>query len=1166
MFHFNCNIFKLILFIELLLFPYLLFSLFSPFICAMTQTQNHSSNNHNSQQDNNKNGTESNVENNMNSNHRTDLHSNSKHSASMDRKYGENRSYSHEGGDGRRKRKMHGIQFNEPRKRFSREEFPSDVRMDDWVRTPGNTPWRKDLDRTPYRGDERNYHSKERDGKYQNRDFKRNSYNGSLSSQTPKSSSRNGNDSGRSSYPSYPQKSRHFGNTPTPFTSQSQMTPNYYPYTPSTPSTDIPRYSAARFSDSRFVDPSPMPTPSYRQYRGSTSKQQQLSTSEWEDDDNLNEQDRNWYAGDEGDAVDYNSTQFLITNDDKIQKKENELKRKSVQNAKLNQTHLENLKWEENQLRLVGLGEKLSIDLDYKTEEEVKVQIIVHDVRPDFLSENEALINSRNQLIEPIVDRTCDLVVNAKKGSQLLREIRSQKDKMNAVKDILKMEGTKLGNLLGLKAQQDINDAQDSVMDDSKFMKALKNANDKSAREEIKKNRESLPIFSCKDELLNVVKDNPVTVIVGETGSGKTTQLAQYFLEGGYIKYGIVGCTQPRRVAAMSVAKRVSEEIGVELGDLVGYSIRFEDCTSEKTRLKYMTDGVLLRECLTSPTLDKYSVIIMDEAHERSLNTDVLFGLLKRALGKRRDLKLIVTSATMDANRFSEYFGNCPIYTIPGRTFPVKILYTKNPVTDYVDAAVGQAISIHTNNEPSTGDILIFMTGQEDIEITCYILQERLKEEANAAPMLILPIYSMLPSEMQTKIFEVAPPGTRKCIVATSIAETSLTVQGIFYVIDTGFTKMKVYNPTISMDTLQVYPESKAAADQRAGRAGRTGPGVCFRLFTKYQFENEMLNSNMPEIQRTNLGNVVLLLKSLNVEDVLSFDFMDPPPRQNLLNSMHQLFVLGAIDQKGKLTSLGRKMVNFPVDPSLSKMLIMSDKFGCSNEISIIISMLSVQNIFYKPKDREEEFESIVEKFFVPESDHLTFLHIFNQWKLRNYESAWCREHFLNYRSLRRVREVRAQIIDLMKKNDIPLTSAGNDWDIVRKAICSAYFHHACKLKSIADYTNLLAGMPCTLHPSSSLYGMGSTPEYVVYHELVMTTKEYMRIVTTVEGEWLAEMAPKFFSLQEDRRNRQKRLLEEKKIVESTNVIEETENPKEMAPPKTTFGTKRLNLKRRIGL
>lgn len=386
-----------------------------------------------------------------------------------------------------------------------------------------------------------------------------------------------------------------------------------------------------------------------------------------------------------------------------------------------------------------------------------------------------------------------------------------------------------------------------------------------SKREEkitsILETRRSLPVFAYREELLQAVEDYQTIIIVGETGSGKTTQIPQYLVEAGFTKDGKkIGCTQPRRVAAMSVAARVSEEMSTKIGHEVGYSIRFEDCTSEKTIIKYMTDGMLLREFLNEPDLSSYKVLIIDEAHERTLHTDILFGLVKDIAKYRKDLKILVSSATLDAEKFSAYFDDAPIFRIPGRRYPVTTYYTKDPEADYLAAAVTTAMQIHLT-QPD-GDILVFLTGQEEIES----LQERLnfigkKLKGKMKELIVVPIYASLPPELQAEIFKPTPIGARKIVLATNIAETSITIDGISYVIDPGFCKMNTYNPRNGLESLVITPCSRASANQRSGRAGRVGPGKCFRLYTPWAFKNEMDENTIPEIQRTNLGNVVLLLK-----------------------------------------------------------------------------------------------------------------------------------------------------------------------------------------------------------------------------------------------------------------------------------------------------------------
>ncbi|XP_019056554.1 PREDICTED: probable pre-mRNA-splicing factor ATP-dependent RNA helicase DEAH2 isoform X3 [Tarenaya hassleriana] len=474
---------------------------------------------------------------------------------------------------------------------------------------------------------------------------------------------------------------------------------------------------------------------------------------------------------------------------------------------------------------------------------------------------------------------------------------------------------------------------------------------------EILEKRKTLPVWQQKEEFLQVLNANQTIILVGETGSGKTTQIPQFVLDAVNVETAdkrrkwLVGCTQPRRVAAMSVSRRVAEEMDVTIGEEVGYSIRFEDCSGARTVLKYLTDGMLLREAMADPLLERYKVIILDEAHERTLATDVLFGLLKEVLKNRPDLKLVVMSATLEAEKFQEYFSGAPLMKVPGRLHPVEIFYTQEPERDYLEAAIRTVVQIHMCEPP--GDILVFLTGEEEIEDACRKINREVSNIGDqVGPVKVVPLYSTLPPAMQQKIFESAPPPStedgppgRKIVVSTNIAETSLTIDGIVYVIDPGFSKQKVYNPRIRVESLLVSPISQASAHQRSGRAGRTRPGKCFRLYTEKSFQNDLQAQTYPEILRSNLANTVLTLKKLGIDDLVHFDFMDPPAPETLMRALEVLNYLGALDDEGNLTKLGEIMSEFPLDPQMAKMLIVSPEFNCSNEILSISAMLSIVSL-----------------------------------------------------------------------------------------------------------------------------------------------------------------------------------------------------------------------------
>ena len=846
------------------------------------------------------------------------------------------------------------------------------------------------------------------------------------------------------------------------------------------------------------------------------------------------ELDNQWYDQEEGEVNRKENLGFQA-NEKELEDMEESLaaknKAQSLSQLRKQERFLEQNKWEVQ--KMLDSGVFQLADHSYETEIDSKrVVLKVQDIKPAFLKEKrvEAKLSTS---ISPLKDPNSDFAVVCKQGSAILKSIRERNERMKQQSSkIFEISGSRLANVLKLNADTNAAPLSEDVeqvdykkscqyagvfssIQDEKKQDGTQHKNmaqsDFSKGKSLKQQREYLPIFSVREELMKIINDNKIIVIVGETGSGKTTQLTQYLLEEGYAERGTIGCTQPRRVAAVSVAARVAEEIGNKLGDTVGYAIRFEVCSTNNTKIKYMTDGVLLRESLNDQMLEQYSAIIMDEAHERSLHTDVLFGILKKVAAARRDLKIIVTSATMNSDKFSRFFNNAPVYTIPGRTYPVEIRYSDQVIEDYVDAAIKKAIEIHIKEPP--GDILVFMTGQEDVEATCQILAERLLKIDNVPAMLILPIYSQLPSEAQARIF--MPTEQRKCIVATNIAETSLTLDSVRYVIDTGLCKLKVYNPRIGMDGLQVTLISQANADQRAGRAGRTGPGKCFRLYKATAYRNEFFPNNIPEIQRTNLANVVLLLKSLNVDDLLEFDFMDPPPQETILNAMYQLWILGALNKYGALTDLGKKMAEFPLDPPLSKILIVAEEIGCSKEALAVVSMLSVPAIFYRPKDREQEADLQRQKLMIPESDHLTLYNVYKLWKESKYSHDWCKEHFIHPKSMQKVREVRKQLKDIMRQLNMRIISCNNSLDLLRKAICAGYFINAARVKSIGEYFNMRTGLPCKVHPSSVLFCLGYVPDYVVYHEVIMTSREYIHTVTAVDPAWLAELGPMFFVMKE---------------------------------------------------
>ncbi|GES86963.1 probable ATP-dependent RNA helicase DHX35 [Rhizophagus clarus] len=595
----------------------------------------------------------------------------------------------------------------------------------------------------------------------------------------------------------------------------------------------------------------------------------------------------------------------------------------------------------------------------------------------------------------------------------------------------------------------------------------------------IQQQRKILPIFKSRDQILYLVEQYQTTIIVGQTGCGKSTQLPQYLHEAGWTANGrIVACTQPRRVAAITVADRVASEMNVKLGKEVGYSIRFEECYDPNlTSIKYMTDGMLFRETFLDPLLTQYSVIMIDEAHERSLYTDLLLGILKKIQKKRPELRLIISSATLDAEAFYEFFNtntandsskdNVSIISLEGRMFPVDVHYLEEPCQDYVETAIQTAFDIHVKEPP--GDILIFLTGRDEIDHAVgEIFQRATTLPRSAMKINPLPIYAGLPSEQQLEIFEQTPQNTRKVVVATNIAEASITIEGIVYVIDCGFVKLRAYNPKTGMESLTVVPISKSSAQQRAGRAGRIMPGKAYRLYTEDSFYR-LRDASIPEIQRNNLAQVVLQLKALGIDNVLRFDFMTPPPAELMIRALELLYSLKALDDYGRLTMpLGMQLAEFPVDPMLGKILLDSYKFQCAEEMLTIAAMISVQNVFVTPSNPSTEFEDEKRKFAVEEGDHITSLNVFKAFITRGKKSA-------------------------------------------RKCLVSGYFAHAAKMQSDGSFRSVRDNVELHVHPSSVLFTRNAP--WVIFHEVVSTTKSYMRELTVIDPAWLTELAPHFYEI-----------------------------------------------------
>uniref|UniRef100_A0A8C7YHV7 RNA helicase n=1 Tax=Oryzias sinensis TaxID=183150 RepID=A0A8C7YHV7_9TELE len=647
----------------------------------------------------------------------------------------------------------------------------------------------------------------------------------------------------------------------------------------------------------------------------------------------------------------------------------------------------------------------------------------------------------------------------------------------------------------------------------------------------------NLPIYHQKSKLVQAVRENSFLIVSGETGSGKTTQLPQYLYEAGFCKDGNIGITQPRRVAAITVAQRVAQEMQCSLGKEVGYQVRFDDFTSPSTVVKYMTDGCLLREVLADPGLSAYGVIILDEVHERSLNTDILLGLLKKVFsnpstatkGRSFPLKVVVMSATLETDKLSVFFNDCPVFTIPGRVFPVTCKFGTAigpkdlESTGYVKEVVKVALNVHTTE--MAGDILVFLTGQVEIERACDLLFEKAEcidyrydvYDQTVEGLLILPLYGSMPTDQQKQIFQPPPPGIRKCVVATNIAATSLTINGIKYIVDSGFVKQLNHNSRVGLDVLEVVPISKSEARQRAGRAGRTSAGKCFRIYTAEFWEKCMPEYTVPEIQRTSLTAVILTLKCLGIHDVIRFPYLACPEERFILEALKQLYQFDAIDRRGRVTKLGELMVEFPLHPGLTRALLKAASLGCQDLLLPVAAMLSVENIYIRPGEPEKQKEADTRHKALAAktgsmNDFALLLTVFQSCKSSDRPSAWCKENWIHWRALKSAFSVETQLREiLLRLQDFPVeTFDGNKSELFRQCLCTGYFTNVAR-RSVGKVFCTMDGHGSMvhIHPSSSLFDQEAELNWVIFHDVMVTSRVYIRTVCPIRYEWVKDLLPK---------------------------------------------------------
>lgn len=665
--------------------------------------------------------------------------------------------------------------------------------------------------------------------------------------------------------------------------------------------------------------------------------------------------------------------------------------------------------------------------------------------------------------------------------------------------------------------------------------------------------RQQLPIFKYRNEILYALETHRVVIIVGETGSGKSTQLPQYLMENGWTNSKYMICvTEPRRIAAINLARRICDEKSSVLGEEIGYSIRFEDCfTPGVTRVKFVTDGLLIREIMQNPLLPQYSVIILDEVHERNVNTDIIISLLKKILKKRADLRIILCSATCDAQELKTFFDestskkkqntennlSAVIISVEGRYYPIDINYIKQPCDNYIKTAVKCAFGIHMTEEDREGDILIFLTGQDEVDEAVSSLIEKandlksLKQGKQVKKLWVLPLYGSLPVSEQLKVFERTPRNCRKIIVSTNIAETSLTINGIVHVVDSGFMKLKAYNSKLASESLITVPVSKSSANQRAGRAGRYRSGRAYRLYPEEEYK-KLAEYTPPEMQRCDLAPVIIQLKALGIDNIYNFEFLSPPPASYLINSLELLNALEALDHNSKLTTpIGYQLAEFPLHPIHAKALLSAEKFSCAQEMLSIIAMLQVQHVFTTPSGRKIQAEKAKLKFTCIEGDHITLLNVFksftermNKKKHKGALSQWCQSNYLNFKSLLRAVQIREQLTSLLKKMKVKIDSTSQDrTEPILKCLCVAFFANSARITYSGDYRHLKSDFSLKVHPSSVINLLLANvdqppPKYVIYNDIVQSKSTHlMRDISVVDAKWLHELVPSYYEFGTER-------------------------------------------------